>query len=125
MAQITEADILKRSVKNDEVKAIADGSGGGLYRFWINPLDGAPLVSSMSADPPAYWSSARDADLKRVYRLGGLWASAISISTTRVIAAGYEVGDDVSLRVRRARELIGDRWHLHTTRRSNLAGHTR
>lgn len=105
MAQI-EPDILKRSVTREEVEQHASTSN-----YWIFPYaaGGGSLVS-MPYEPPDYWSRARDLALRDAYRKGGQWASAVNIAVTRASVGGYELDGDVALRVKRAREMLGNGW---------------
>jgi hypothetical protein len=109
-----QAEIIKRSVTRDETEANA--AGGGVFRFFVAGASGGGLRVSIPEQPPPYWSPSRDVALKSAYRNGGQWASAVNIAVTRVMSAGYKVGGDVALRVRRAREMIGASWIDLTTK---------
>lgn len=104
-----QREIIRKSVTREETEF------AGVFRLMIYDAGGAVSVPIDSA-PPLYWTPGRDVALRRAYRLGGQWASAVNIAVTRIMSAGYEVGGDVALRVRRAREMIGASWIDLTTK---------
>lgn len=104
-----QREIIRKSVTREETES------AGVFRLMIYDAGGAVSVPIDSA-PPLYWTPGRDVALRRAYRLGGQWASAVNIAVTRIMSAGYEVGGDVALRVRRAREMIGASWIDLTTK---------
>ena len=105
-----DTEIIRHSVTRNETEAYAvrNGYGGGVMRFTIAGVAGPGL--NLPYAPPSYWSPGRDTTLKAAYRNGGEWASAVTIAVTKVMVAGYELDGDVALRVKRAREIVGNDW---------------
>ncbi len=96
-------EITRHSVTRDETEQSA------VMRIMIAPMFAEPLVP-LPYDLPAYWMPERDQVLRRAFRLGGLWASAVHIALTRLSSLGYEVDGDIGLRVKRAKVSLDRDW---------------
>lgn len=99
-------DIYSKSVTTNDFNTVT--SSGGVIKFvvpfWNNILDQARVL--LPPDPPAYWSIERDIILRSSIHNEAFWAGAIGIALTKAASKGWEVTSPISLRARRAQELL-------------------
>lgn len=94
-------DIRKRSVTRDDLPR--DPMAGGAILHFLMP---AALGQTATPDLPPFWTFSRDWQLYLSIYREAQWANAIYKATTKMASLGWSVDSDVSLRVRRAREML-------------------
>src|SRR3990167_8093103 len=90
------AEVLKKSVTASDYNR---APLSGIFHFM---LPGSPTAP----DLPAFWSPARDHVLFNTLYRSSMWAAAISLAITKLVAQSFEVESDVPLRAKRAQELF-------------------
>lgn len=96
--------VLPKSVTaGDHASVRQNGMAAGYFMFSVpvfGPATGTDLVP--------YWSSVRDAQLRRSIHLESMWASALNKAITKVSARGWEIKDtdESSLRTKRGQQLL-------------------
>lgn len=98
------SELIKNSVRRDEFQN--DYGIAMPFHFMAN----IAAFTRIEPDLPPYWTPERDTALWAAAMQEGTFASAINIAATKMASFGYEVDGDVALRVRRARELLGNYW---------------
>ncbi len=90
-------DVLKRSVTAADYNA---DPRANVWHFVV------PAPLSGGVDLPAFWSPGRDRVLYSTLYRESVWASALSIAISKIVAQGFDINSDVPLRARRAQQLF-------------------
>lgn len=93
-----DKDVIRRSVTRSDLPLSVES---GIWHLMV-PI----LASSAAPGLLPFWQPGRDWQLYQSIYREAQWANAISKATTKMSGLSFEVEGDVSMRVRRAREIL-------------------
>jgi len=100
---MTDQVLMDKSVTAGDLQ---DYKGAPVIKYMFPVYNPWSDVKVLPPAPPAFWTPKRDYVLRSTIYHESFWASAIYIAATKMASKSWEVEGDVSLRVKRAHELI-------------------